>query len=135
MLLSNLQHSKISFLGVDSVISLHDAASELSAQGIGRTIAAMVNITSASKGVLVLRESSDMVERSVPILNAGVTGSFSHSTVPIIRILGRWVRGFWNQLVNDEGECKAEWRCRGEKYQIQWTLDDGEIDDVQISNL
>jgi len=135
VLLSNLQHSRISFLGIDNMISLHEPASEMSAQGVSRTIAAMVNITSLSKGILVMREPRGMIERSVPILNAGVSSSFSHSSAPIIRILGRWIRGFWTQIVNEEGECKAEWRCRGEHCQITWTLYDGEIDNVQISNM
>ena len=105
----------------------------MSAQGIGRTLAAMVNITSASKGVLVIREPPHTIESSVPTLNAGVGGGLGHSSVPIQRILGRWVRGFWTEESSTEGECSAEWACQGEKYHVRWTLNDGEIDDVHIS--
>lgn len=134
ILLSSLQHSKVGFLGVDNFVRLHDMAVELSAQGISRTLAAIVNIISSSNGSLVLREPRYSVERSVPILNSGVnSGGLSHATVPITRILGRWVRGFWNQESNGEGDCSAEWVCQGEKWNIRWTLHDGEIGDVQIS--
>lgn len=134
VLLSSLQQSQLRFLGIDNFISLHETAAELSAQGISRSLAAMVNITSSTNGVLVLRETRESVERSVPILNAGVNAGLSHATVPITRILGRWVRGFWSQETNVEGECSAEWNCRGEKWYIRWTLHDGEVDDVQISS-
>jgi len=133
VLLSFLQHSKIGFLGVDNFISLHEPASELTAQGISRTLAAMINITSSSNGILALREPRDVAMRSVPILNSGVGGGLSQATAPITRILGRWVRGFWHQQTNMEGECSAEWTCQGKKWSIRWTLTDGEIDDVQIS--
>jgi hypothetical protein len=134
VLLSSLQHSKISFLGIDNSISLHESASELSAQGISRTVAAMVDIASSSKGVLVLNESYESVERSVPVLNPGLGSGLGHSTVPIIRVLGRWVRGFWKQGPR-EGDCFAEWTCQREKQRVRWTLHDGEIDDVQITTL
>jgi hypothetical protein len=135
VLLSHLQHERISFIGLDKILSLHESASEISAQGISRTIAATIHITSMSKGILAMREPREMVERSIPILNAGVSSNFSHSTAPMLRVLGRWIRGFWTQIVHDEGECQAEWRCRGETSQITWTLNDGEIDDVQISDM
>ena len=133
VLLSSLQQSDVAFLGIDNFISLHETAAELSAQGISRTLAAMVNITSSSNGILTLRESRESVERSVPILNSGVSGGISQAMIPIIRVLGCWVRGFWSQETNVEGECSAEWTCRGEKWHIRWMLHDGEIDDVQIS--
>jgi len=131
VLLSTLQHSKVDFLGIDNFISLHEVAVELSAQGISRTIAAMINITSSSKGVLALREPRETIERSVPILNSGVTGGLSHATVPITCILGRWIRGFWYQESNGDGDCSAEWICKGEKWHIRWTLHDGQVYDVQ----
>lgn len=133
-LLSSLQQSQVGFLGVDNFISLHETAAELSAQGLSRSLAAMVNIASSSNGILVLRETQELVQRSVPILNAGVSAGLSHASVPITRILGRWVRGFWTQEANGEGECSAEWTCRGEKWYIRWRLHDGEIDDVQITS-
>src|SRR5579859_95300 len=133
VLLSSLQHSIVAFLGVDGFIGLHDAAGEMSAQGISRTLAGMVNITSASCGVLVLHETRDSIERSVPMLNPGISGNLSHSTAPILRILGRWVRGFWNQSAIVDGEGSAEWICLGEKWHVRWTCMDGEVDDVQIS--
>ena len=133
VLLSSLQHSKVGFLGVDSFISLHETASELSAQGISRTLAAMVNVTSSTNGVLVLREPRESVERTVPILNSGVRGgSLSTATVSVIRVLGRWVRGFWHQDMSGEGNCSADWTCCGEKWRVEWSLQDGEVDDVQI---
>lgn len=131
VLLSSLQHSQVGFLGVDSFISLHESASELSAQGIGRTLAAMVNVTS-TRGSLVLREPRESVERKVPILNSGLGGSLSSTTVSVIRVLGRWVRGFWHQDMSGEGNCSADWTCCAEKWRVEWTLQDGEIDDVQI---
>jgi len=135
VLLSSLQHSNVGFLGVDSFISLHETASELSAQGISRTVAAMVNVTSSTNGVLVLREPRESVERTVPILNSGVGGgSLSSATVSVIRVLGRWVRGFWHQDMSGEGNCSADWTCCGEKWRVEWSLQDGEIDDVQILN-
>lgn len=133
VLLSSLQHSSVAFLGVDSFITLQEGGSELSAQGISRTLAAMVNIVSSSKGILVLGETRESVERSVPILNSGVSGISTHSTVPMHRILGRWVRGFWTQETNVDGDCSAEWICQAKRYHIRWTLDDGEIGDVQVS--
>jgi hypothetical protein len=133
VLLSSLQHSKVAFLGVDSFISLHETASELSAQGISRTLAGMVNVTSPTNGVLVLREPRETVELTVPILNSGVGGgSLSSATVSMIRVLGRWVRGFWHQDMSGEGNCSADWTCCGEKWRVEWSLQDGEIDDVQI---
>ena len=134
--LSNLQRSSIDFLGVDNFIRLHEVAQELSAQGLSRTLAAMVRITSSTTGVLVLREPPASVNRGVPILNAGVGpgGSPSPATAPVLRILGRWVRGFWNQVTSgDDGEGSAEWVCRGEKWRVQWTLGDGAVENVQIS--
>ena len=133
VLLSSLQHSQIAFLGVDRFISLHGPAAELSAQGISRTLAAMINITSTSNGILALGEPRESVERSVPILNSGVSGGLSNATTSIMRILGRWIRGFWNQESNRDGECSAEWICKGEKWHIRWTLNDGEITDLHIS--
>jgi hypothetical protein len=131
VLLSTLQHSKMDFLGIDNFISLHEVAAELSAQGISRTLAAMINVTSLSKGVLVLRESRQSIERSVPILNSGVSGGLSHAIVPITSILGRWIRGFWYQESNGDGDCSAEWICKGEEWHIRWTLNDGQVNDVQ----
>jgi hypothetical protein len=133
VLLSLLQHTKVAFLGIDNSIPLHESASEWSVQGISRTIAAMVNITSVSRGVLVLNESHESVERSVPVLNPGVGGGLSHATTLVIRVLGRWARGFWSQGRHGEGECFAEWTCDGDKRHIRWTLHDGEIDDVHIA--
>ena len=131
--LSSLQHCAVSFLGVDSFISLHETASELSAQGISRTLAAMVHVTSSSNGVLVLREPRESVERTVPILNSGIGGgSLSSATVSVIRVLGRWIRGFWHQGMSGEGNCSADWACLGEKWRVEWTLRDGNIDDIQI---
>ena len=135
VLLSTLQHSKVSFLGVDGFVSLQEEGSELSAQGISRTLAAMVNITSYSKGVLVLRESPETVERGVPTLNAGISGTMGQSSVKILHILGRWMGGFWIQEEIVGVECSATWICRGEKLHIEWTSLDGEIDDVHISIL
>jgi hypothetical protein len=135
VLLSTLQHSKVSFLGVDGFISLQEEGSELSAQGISRTLAAMVNIASCSNGVLVLRESPETVERGVPTLNAGISSTMGHSSVKILHILGRWIGGFWRQDEINGVECSATWICRGEKLHIEWTSLDGEIDDVHISIL
>lgn len=135
VLLSSLQHSKVSFLGVDGFVSLQEEGAELSAQGISRTLAAMVNITSYSKGILVIRESPANVERGVPVLNTGIHGTLGHSSVKILQILGRWMRGFWKQEEKIGGECSATWICRGENSHIQWTSRDGEIDDVHISIL
>lgn len=133
MLLSSLQHSRVAFLGVDSFIPLQEAGSELSAQGISRTLASMVSIVSSSKGILVLGETQGSVEQSVPILNSGVSGISTHSTAPMRRILGRWVRGFWTQETNADEDCSAEWICQGKKDHIRWTLNDGKIDDVRVS--
>ena len=138
VLLSTLQHSTVDFLGVDTLIRLHEVAEELSAQGLSRTLAAMVRITSSSTGILVLREQPAAVNRAVPILNAGVSpgGTLSPATAPILRILGRWVRGFWNEVTSDgDGEGSAEWVCRGERWRVQWTLVDGAAENVQISLL
>jgi hypothetical protein len=133
VLLSSLQHSKVAFLGVDNFVSIHEVASELSAQGISRTIAAMVSVVCKTKGVLVLREPRESVERTIPILNSGVGGGgLNNATVSLMRVLGRWVRGFWHQEMAGEGICAADWTCRGEKYRVEWNLQDGEIDDVQI---
>ena len=138
VLLSTLQHSTVDFLGVDTFIRLHEVAQELSAQGISRTLAAMVRITSSSAGILVLREPPESFNRVVPILNAGVSpgGAPSTATAPVLRILGRWVRGFWNQVTSDDdGQGSAEWVCRGERWRVQWTLVDGAAENVQISLL
>ena len=133
VLLSSLQHAKVAFLGIDSFIFLHEGASELSAQGISRTLAAMVNVTAPSKGILVLREPREWVDRTVPILNSGLGGaSLSSTTVSVTRVLGRWVRGFWHQDMSGEGNCSADWTCCGEKWRVEWNVQDGEIDDVQI---
>ena len=135
VLLSSLQHLRIAFLGVDSFISLHEPAAELSAQGISRTLAAIVNITVASKGFLALREPKEWADRSVQMLNARVTPGLSPATTPVIRILGRWVRGFWCQDTDGEGECSAEWNCQGEKWEIRWALYEGKINGVQMIKL
>jgi hypothetical protein len=134
-LLSSLQHCNVSFLGVDSFVPLQEEGSDLSAQGISRTLAAMVNVTSSSKGILVLRESPLDVERGVPMLRAGRSDSLGHSSVSILQIFGRWMNGFWYQEANTGAECSAKWICRGEKSHIQWTLLDGEIEDIQKSTL
>lgn len=135
VLLSSLQHSKVSFLGVDGFVSLQEEGSELSAHGISRTLAAMVNITSSSNGTLVLRESPANLERGVPMVNAGISGALGHSSVKVLQILGRWMSGFWTQEENAGVEYAATWICWGVKSRISWTLLDGEIDDVQISIL
>lgn len=116
---------------MDGFLPLHQQAEEFSAQGISRTLAAMVQIVSSAAGVLVLREAPEMIGMGVPILNAGVTSGIAGATAPVLRVLGRWVRGFWNQEVDGEGENVAEWICRGEKWRVTWTLREGEIDDVQ----
>jgi hypothetical protein len=134
VLLSTLQHSKIDFFGVDSFLHLHEPAEEFSAQGLSCTLAAMVQIASSSNGVLVLREPHAAIERVVPILNAGVgSNTASLATTPVLRILGRWVRGFWNQETDGEGEGSAEWVCLGAKWKVRWTLLDGVVADVQMS--
>jgi len=134
-LLSSLQHCNISFLGIDSFVSLQEEGSDLSAQGISRTLAAMVNVSSCSKGILVLRESPPGVERVVPMLRAGRSDSLGHSSINVLQILGRWMNGFWYQEENTGEECSATWICRGEKSHIQWKSLGDEIEDVQISRL
>lgn len=133
VLLSSLQHSEVGFLGVDSFISLHEAGSELSAQGISRTLAAMIDIASSSNGVLAIRETSESIERTVPVLNPGVGRGLSQATVSVTRILGRWIRGVWNQEANVEGDYSAEWTSPGERWDVQWTFHDGEVDNIQFS--
>lgn len=132
-LLSTLQHSNIRLLAIDGFISLHEPESEMSAQGISRTLAAMVNITSSSNGVLILREPQSFTDISIPVLNSGVGGGLSQTTVPMNRVVGRWVRGFWIQGADKDGDCSADWISRGQKWHVRWTLRDGEIDDVQVS--
>jgi hypothetical protein len=134
VLLSHLQHMEISFLGIDSLIAVHESAQELSAQGISRTMAAIVDIV-ATNGVLLIREPTSSVDRSVPILHAGIEGGLNQSSISITRILGRWIRGFWTQHSTDETQCTAEWTCKGTRERISWTAYNGEIDNVHISRI
>ena len=132
VLLSSLQHSPTKLLAIDNFVSLHEQAAELTAQGISRTLAAMINIISCSSGILVLREPQHIVDQSVPVLNSGISTSLSSSTVPVNRVLGRWIRAFWLQGDNSEGDCFAEYRCQGKRWRVTWTLQEGQVNDIQI---
>jgi len=132
VLLSSLQHSRIKLLAIDNLVSLHEPAAEFTAQGISRTLAAAINIISGSNGILVLREPQHIIDQSVPVLNSGISTTLSSSIVPVNRIIGRWIRAFWLQGDNSEGNCFAEYRSQGKRWRVQWTLQDGQVNDIQI---
>ena len=55
--------------------------------------------------------------------------------IPVSRILGRWIRGFWNQFDESDGEGTAEWKCKGTYEKISWRVNTKGIDNVQITTI
>ncbi|KAI5848269.1 hypothetical protein BZA05DRAFT_446567 [Tricharina praecox] len=107
-------------LRVWGLISAHAETSEFSAQGVGRTLAALVEVgRRAGAGVVIAEEGEAWWETELSVLNASASGRLDRlgvvagRTVGLGKVLGRWFdfeEGCEGEGVEGEGgEEQEEW--------------------------